>query len=94
MIRQNASNRAGLIPMTFHQRRSCGVVMNELHINAHGQLILCCEDYLAQKTFGNIRDMSIEEAWTLPERLRVNRGNVRGDFSLPQRRTCGFGRML
>jgi 2-deoxy-scyllo-inosamine dehydrogenase (SAM-dependent) len=93
-IMANASNRAGLIPLEVKYRKSCGVVMNEMHINAHGQMILCCEDFLAQKVFGNIRDMSIEEAWTLPERVRVHRGNVRGDFSLTQCRTCGYGRMF
>jgi 2-deoxy-scyllo-inosamine dehydrogenase (SAM-dependent) len=35
-IMLNASNRTGLIPIPFHQRKACGVVMNELHINAHG----------------------------------------------------------
>jgi radical SAM protein with 4Fe4S-binding SPASM domain len=94
MIRDNASNRAGLIPIAFNQRQACGVVMNELHINAHGQLILCCEDFLAQKVFGNIADTTIEEAWSLPERLRVHRGNVEGDFSLSQCRTCGYGRIF
>ncbi|MGN5380911.1 radical SAM/SPASM domain-containing protein [Streptomyces lasalocidi] len=93
-IKANASNRAGLIPLQVRHRRACGVVMNELHINAHGQLILCCEDYLAKKTFGNLRELSIEEAWSLPERMEVHRGNVRGEFSLPQCRTCGFGRMF
>ncbi|MFJ4851705.1 MULTISPECIES: SPASM domain-containing protein [unclassified Streptomyces] len=93
-IKANASNRAGLIPLEVKARKSCGVVMNELHINAHGQLILCCEDYLAQKVFGNMKEMTIEEAWTLPERMEVHRANVRGEFSLPGCRTCGFGRMF
>ncbi|PBC66217.1 2-deoxy-scyllo-inosamine dehydrogenase (SAM-dependent) [Streptomyces sp. TLI_235] len=93
-IKSNASNRAGLIPLQVKRRKSCGVVMNELHINAHGKLILCCEDYLARKVFGNIRDMSVEEAWTLPERMRVHRENVRGEFSLDQCRSCGFGRLF
>jgi hypothetical protein len=93
-IRLNASNRAGLIPIEIKQRKACGVVMNELHINAHGQLILCCEDYLARKVFGNIADMTIEAAWSMPERLAVHRGNVRGEFVLPGCRTCGYGRMF
>jgi MoaA/NifB/PqqE/SkfB family radical SAM enzyme len=91
-IRANASNRGGLIPIEAVRRRACGVVMNELHINAHGQLLLCCEDYLARKTFGNVRDLSIEEAWALPERLEVHRGNIRGDLALPGCATCGYGR--
>jgi radical SAM protein with 4Fe4S-binding SPASM domain len=93
-IELRASNRAGLIPVAYVPRRACGVVMNELHINAHGQLILCCEDYLARKVFGNIADMTIEEAWTMDERLRVHRANVKGEFSLPQCRTCGYGRVF
>jgi radical SAM protein with 4Fe4S-binding SPASM domain len=92
-IRLNASNRGGLIPIKVNRRKACGVVMNELHINAHGQLILCCEDYLARKTFGNIRDMTIEEAWSSEERMRVHRANVRGEFQLDQCATCGYGRM-
>jgi radical SAM protein with 4Fe4S-binding SPASM domain len=93
-IMLNASNRAGLIPIQFQQRKACGVVMNELHINAHGELMLCCEDYLGRKVFGNIRDMTVEEAWTMPERMRVHRANVRGDFALEQCRTCGYGRIF
>lgn len=93
-IKLNASNRAGLIPIKTAQRKACGVVMNELHINAHGQLILCCEDYLARKVFGSIAEMTIEEAWTSPERLAVHRANIRGEFTLPQCRTCGYGRMF
>jgi radical SAM protein with 4Fe4S-binding SPASM domain len=93
-IRLNASNRGGLIPIQAKLRKACGVVMNELHINAHGQLILCCEDYLAQKVFGNIADMTIEEAWTMPERLATHRANIRGEFALEQCKTCGFGRMF
>ncbi|MFD8248514.1 radical SAM/SPASM domain-containing protein [Nocardia sp. NPDC059691] len=91
-IQANASNRGGLIPMQATLRKACGVVMNELHINAHGQLILCCEDYLARKVFGNISDMSIAEAWSMPERLAVHRNNIQGDFALPSCRSCGFGR--
>ncbi|QKV94914.1 SPASM domain-containing protein [Streptomyces sp. NA02950] len=92
-IKLNASNRAGLIPMQVKRREACGVVMNELHINAHGQLILCCEDYLARKVFGNMREMTVEEAWSSPERMRVHRANVRGDFALDQCVTCGYGRI-
>lgn len=93
-IRANASNRGGLIEMNYTPRKACGVVMNELHINAHGQLILCCEDYLAEQVFGNIQDMSIEEAWTSPQRLSVHRDNIRGNFLLPKCRTCGYGRLF
>ncbi|WP_315093433.1 radical SAM protein [uncultured Cellulomonas sp.] len=91
-IKANASNRGGLIPLDVVRRKACGVVMNELHINAHGKLVLCCEDFLASKVFGNIADMSIEEAWSMPERLEVHRRNIRGDFSLTACQTCGFGR--
>jgi 2-deoxy-scyllo-inosamine dehydrogenase (SAM-dependent) len=93
-IKLNASNRAGLIPVAVKQRKACGVVMNELHINAHGQLILCCEDFLASKVFGNIADMTVEEAWSMPERLRVHRANIEGQFVLPGCKTCGYGRMF
>lgn len=93
-IRLNASNRAGLIPIAVRQRKACGVVMNELHINAHGQLILCCEDYLARRTFGNIADLCIEQAWSSPDRMAVHRRNVAGDFALEQCRNCGYGRMF
>ena len=91
-IERSASNRGGLIPMEYRQRKACGVVMQELHVNAHGQLILCCEDFLARKVFGSMQDLTIEEAWSSPERLAVHRGNIRGEFVLPGCRTCGYGR--
>lgn len=93
-IRQNASNRGGLIPLKANLRKSCGVVMNELHINAHGQVILCCEDYLAKKAFGNMATMTVEEVWSQAERMETHRRNVRGDFALEQCRSCGFGRVF
>lgn len=87
-----ASNRGGLIEMPYRARLACGVVMNELHINAHGQAILCCEDFLAEKVFGHLATKSIEEIWTDEERLRVHRNNVRGTFVLEKCKTCGYGR--
>ncbi|MBF9132208.1 radical SAM protein [Plantactinospora sp. S1510] len=93
-IQAQASNRAGIIPISYTRRSACGVVMNELHINAHGDLMLCCEDYLGKKTFGNIRDVTIEEAWNMPERMAVHRANVRGEFALDQCLSCGYGRMF
>jgi 2-deoxy-scyllo-inosamine dehydrogenase (SAM-dependent) len=56
--------------------------------------MLCCEDYVGRTVFGNIRDMTLEEAWTMPERVKVHRANVRGDFALEQCQTCGYGRMF
>ena len=62
-IERSASNRGGLIPMEYRQRKACGVVMQELHVNAHGQLILWrSEDFLARKVFGSMQDLTIEEA--------------------------------
>lgn len=93
-VKLSASNRAGLIPIAVKRRKACGVVMNELHINAHGELILCCEDYLAKRTFGSMYEQTIEEAWSSPDRLAVHRGNVKGEFALPQCANCGYGRMF
>lgn len=90
-IEARASNRAGTlthIPVTL--RRSCGVVMSELHIDAHGDLMLCCEDYLGKRTFGNIRGRTLDEIWSDPDRLAVHRGAVRGEFALDACRSCGY----
>lgn len=92
-IRRMASNRGGLIDVGYTPRRACGVVMSELHIDAHGDVMLCCEDYLGEKVFGNVADMTIEEIWTQDERLRVHRANVEGRFVLAKCRTCGYGPM-
>ena len=92
-IEQSASNRGGLNPLEqLKTRKACGVVMNELHINAHGQVVLCCEDYLAEVALGNAARLSIEDIWTNARRLQIHRSNIRGEFELDKCRTCGFGR--
>lgn len=91
LILARASNRAGTlthIPVT--PRRSCGVVMSELHIDAHGSLMLCCEDYLGRKTFGNVRGRTLDEVWSDPDRLSVHRAAIAGDLALPACRGCGY----
>jgi len=39
-----------------------------LHINANGDVILCCHDYDFKTAFINIKDKTIKEIWESPER--------------------------
>jgi 2-deoxy-scyllo-inosamine dehydrogenase (SAM-dependent) len=64
--------------------------MSELHIDAHGDLMLCCEDYLGKRTFGNVRGHTLDEVWSDPDRLTVHRAAIRGDFALDACRGCGY----
>ncbi len=51
-------------------------------VNAKGELVLCCEDWDSQVTFGCIKDKSILELWNSPKyeafRKRHLSGNVKG----------------
>lgn len=91
VIEARASNRAGTlthIPAVL--RRSCGVVMTEMHVDAHGDLMLCCEDYLGTRTFGTIRGRTLDEIWSDPDRLAVHRDNIAGRLALPACKGCGY----
>jgi cyclic pyranopterin phosphate synthase len=90
-ILRNASNRGGLIEVEHVQRKACGIVMTQLSINAHGDVALCCEDYLGERVFGNMADQTVEDVWTQEERLQVHRGNMIGQFALPKCASCGYG---
>ena len=52
---------------TFAQSRS----EEWLHINANGDVILCCHDYDFKTSYININDKSIKDIWTGPERKEM-----------------------
>lgn len=40
-----------------------GRVFSWVHINARGDLFVCCQDYFMNSTFGNIEENSLSEIW-------------------------------
>ena len=42
-----------------------------LHINANGDVILCCHDYDFKTSYINIKDKSIKDIWSGPERREM-----------------------
>ena len=61
-------NRAGNIPKFMEPlaeplEKMCVRPFRFLNVNWHGDMILCCNDYHGDITFGNVMDTTLLEAW-------------------------------
>jgi 2-deoxy-scyllo-inosamine dehydrogenase (SAM-dependent) len=68
MLVQNKFNRGGLVeverfPDIYAQRTYCQAAHQNLSFDYHGDALLCCNDYQAKHTFGNIASKSVKEIW-------------------------------
>jgi len=64
-------NRSGNIPnfrppLASPLVQSCTKPFRLLNINYNGDGLLCCHDYYAKVTFGNVKTMSLVEIWNHP----------------------------
>jgi GTP 3',8-cyclase len=63
--RLNLSNRGGIIKIHKNTKTiACQAYNNPLVINYKGDVVLCCNDYFGQITFGNIENNSLLEIWS------------------------------
>ena len=62
-------NRCGLVdhPLAKGRAKVCFPKASpNMYINARGEAQLCCNDYLAEVTYGNVLDRSLMEIWNDP----------------------------
>ena len=77
------NDRAGLMQIGLKvigskkRLRGCDLMgsrpIQHLHINPHGQCILCCQDYHESHVVGNLTESSVEEVMTGPEMQKMRR---------------------
>lgn len=65
----------------------CHIPMYSLTVKLDGTVIMCCEDWLESKVFGNVFDSSIQEVWNSFE-LKEVREKLFSTAQLP-RKPCG-----
>lgn len=68
MLEQNKFNRAGLVdvglPLEIYGRMAyCDAAYPNLSFDYKGDAIICCNDYQAKHSFGNISSKSVREIW-------------------------------
>ncbi|MHC4115718.1 MAG: radical SAM/SPASM domain-containing protein [Planctomycetota bacterium] len=82
-------NRGGLVnegsPI---EATSCRAFSPELAIDADGNVILCCDDYLSSVRFGNVRDKSIMDIWKSRNFVKARSHIRRGLFEFEICRKC------
>jgi cyclic pyranopterin phosphate synthase len=85
----NPSNRGGLIEIT---RRTppprCLDLDNALPINYRGDVLVCCNDYLGEVTFGNVQHESLKDVWTKPEFVKLREMLTKKVYSLDICKRC------
>lgn len=77
----NPYNRGGLIEINGQPPPPiCLDPHNPLTINYHGDVLICCNDYLGLVTLGNLRHESLKNIWTKPEFVKLRRQLRRGVY--------------
>lgn len=65
----------------------CSRVVNQLHINIEGDVILCCQDYFQNVKLGNILEQSIDEIMNSAKLIDIRR-QVYGDIPMKSDMLC------
>jgi hypothetical protein len=81
-------NRAGNVPAftpacTQPVQRMCAKPFRMLNINWRGDALVCCQDYHAQVSYGNLRNSTLVELWQHPVMNEYRRHLYGKDRSLP-----------
>lgn len=65
----------------------CPRVVNQLHINIEGDVILCCQDYFQEVKLGNILTDSVEDIMN-SERMKSYRAQIYGLIPMEENLLC------
>jgi MoaA/NifB/PqqE/SkfB family radical SAM enzyme len=57
-------------------------------LNTYGELILCCNDYHNDHTFGNIMEQHLLDLWNSPKNMEVRKRIFKAYFDLPICQNC------
>jgi radical SAM protein with 4Fe4S-binding SPASM domain len=88
-IQNRAGNIAPFMPaLSEPVSRMCTKPFRLLNINWEGDALICCNDYAAAHSFGNLRDMTLTQLWNNPVINEYRRRLYNKDRSAPMCRTC------
>ncbi|MBN1493456.1 MAG: SPASM domain-containing protein [Candidatus Omnitrophica bacterium] len=70
--------------------KPCTEVMTKLSVNWNGDITACCKDYDGQMVIGNVREISLQEAWVSGKlnKLRAVVGQACNHAQLPMCSKC------
>jgi radical SAM protein with 4Fe4S-binding SPASM domain len=83
------ATRGGLVTVRNRETRSfCGYPSNTLSIDAYGNVVLCCEDYLGKHKFGNLKNRGLRQIWDDEGFRKIRDDTKKGKFILPICKHC------
>lgn len=86
------SNRGGLVRVkNVAKKVFCQYSSNALVINYAGDVLLCCNDYLGQVSFGNVGKEPLPEIWNKPDFKKIRKEIRKGIFRAEICRKCSAG---
>lgn len=93
MLEQNKFNRGGLVDVEMSQelyaRQSyCLAAYQNLSFDYKGDALLCCNDYQAKHTFGNISSKSVRDIWADKAYRQARNMLMLGFLPFPICRVC------
>ncbi|WP_308734195.1 SPASM domain-containing protein [Humidesulfovibrio sp.] len=83
IVASGLSNRAGALPLDGPVRamRQCSFV-NNMTVDAWGEVHLCCNDYFGKATFGNVKARALASIWHDPDYVQARRLGSRAAHAL------------
>jgi len=85
----NFSNRGGLVKIKKRSNTiTCQRARNPLVVAYNGDVLLCCNDYLGQVTFGNVENASIIDIWNTRSFKLIRRDIRNNIFKLEICKKC------
>jgi MoaA/NifB/PqqE/SkfB family radical SAM enzyme len=81
----NIINNSSLYPQEDEEITGCGLskedggrIYSWLHMNANGDVFLCCNDYHMEYSFGNIKENSLKDIWLSDEHVNIIQKAMKG----------------
>ncbi len=89
------STSGGLVPVAKPVTRSrCMQASLSAVVDFKGNVLLCCNDYNATHTFGNIADEDLSTIWKKPDFQKLRKELRHGEFRLDICKRCASGEVM
>lgn len=86
------STSGGLVPVEKPVTKSrCMQASLSCVVDFRGNVVLCCNDYYGEHTFGNVNDEHLLDIWNKPAFKKLRRELRHGDFQLEICKACASG---
>jgi MoaA/NifB/PqqE/SkfB family radical SAM enzyme len=76
-------NGQSLIPTTMECGKipkPCTMIFNRIHITYDGCLTACCQDFNYELLLGDLKKISLKEAWNSPNAMLLRKAHINGDL--------------